>query len=188
LLEEKNKILSLPTVLAVHRSPTHSFSKRPALSIRLIAGRGVEGDAHAGDTVKHRSRVAKDPTQPNLRQVHLIHAELLDELNGKGFDVKPGDMGENITTRGLDLLALPAGTRLVIGAAVIRLTGLRNPCVQLDRFRQGLMQATLDRDASGNLIRKAGVMGVVLVGGDVLPNDGIHIELPAGAPRKLEPV
>jgi MOSC domain-containing protein YiiM len=184
----KSKIVSAPTVLAVHRGPTHSFSKTPALSIRLVAGLGVEGDAHAGETVKHRSRVAKDPTQPNLRQVHLIHAELLEELNAKGFSVKPGDMGENITTRGIDLLALPTGTRLLIGAAVIQLTGLRNPCVQLDRFRQGLMQATLDRDAAGNLIRKAGVMSVVLVGGDVLPGDTIHMEIPEGAQRKLEPV
>ena len=179
--------MSSPIVLAVHRSPTHSFSKTPALSIRLIAGIGVEGDAHAGETVKHRSRVARDPTQPNLRQVHLIPAELLDELNAAGFSVKPGDMGENITTRGLDLLALPTGTHLLIGTAMIQLTGLRNPCVQLDRFEQGLMQATLDRDAAGNLIRKAGVMGVVLVGGDVLPDDRIHIEIPRGA-RKLEPV
>ena len=138
--------------------------------------------------MKHRSRVARDPTQPNLRQVHLIHAELLDELNAGGFNVKPGDLGENITTRGLDLLALPAGARLLIGAAVIELTGLRNPCIQLDRFQQGLMQATLDRDAAGNLIRKAGVMGVVLVGGDVLPDDHIHMEIPAEAQRKLEPV
>jgi MOSC domain-containing protein YiiM len=177
-----------PIVLAVHRSPTHSFSKRPARSIRLIAGRGVEGDAHAGETVKHRSRVARDPTQPNLRQVHLIHAELLYELNAAGFTVKPGDMGENITTRGLDLLALPTSTRLLIGQAVIELTGLRNPCIQLDRFQAGLMQAALDRDATGNLIRKAGVMGVVLIGGDVLPDDAIYIEVPRGAHRKLEPV
>jgi MOSC domain-containing protein YiiM len=177
-----------PTVLAVHRSPTHSFSKKPALSIRLIAGLGVEGDAHAGKTVKHRSRVARDPTQPNLRQVHLIHAELLDELNAAGFTVKPGDMGENITTRGLDLLALPTGTRLTTGDALIQLTGLRNPCVQLDRFQQGLMQATLDRDAAGNLIRKAGVMGVVLVGGDVLPNDLIKVQMPDGERLALAPV
>lgn len=125
----------MPIVLAVHRSSTHSFSKRSALSIRLVAGFGIEGDAHAGATVKHRSRVARDPTQPNLRQVHLIHAKLHDELNAGGFDVKPGDMGENITTSGLDLLALPAGTRLAIGQALIEVTGLRNPCVQLDRFR-----------------------------------------------------
>jgi len=176
------------TVLAVHRSPTHSFSKRTALAIRLIAGLGVEGDAHAGETVKHRSRVARDPTQPNLRQVHLIHAELLDELNAAGFNVKPGDMGENITTRGLDLLVLPTGTLLMIGTAVIRLTGLRNPCVQLDRFQQGLMQATLDRDPDGNLIRKAGVMGVVLDGGDIQMGEGIRVRLPHQERRPLQPV
>ena len=176
-----------PTVLAVHLSPTHSFSKRTALSIRLIAGLGVEGDAHAGETVKHRSRVARDPTPPNLRQVHLIHAELLDELNARGFTVKPGDLGENITMRGLDLLGLPTGTMLTIGTAVIKVTGLRNPCVQLDRFQQGLMQATLDRDTNGNLIRKAGVMGVVLAGGDVQPGDGVQVQIPDDA-RKLEPV
>ncbi|MEZ5831092.1 MAG: MOSC domain-containing protein [Dongiaceae bacterium] len=165
-----------PTILAVPRSPTHSFSKQPALSIRLIAGIGVEGDAHAGATVKHRSRVARDPTQPNLRQVHLIHAELLDELNAKGFSVKPGDLGENITTRGLDLLALPAGTRLMIGEAVIEVTGLRNPCAQLDKFQQGLMQAVLGRDAEGNLIRKAGEMGVVMLDGDMLPGHPIEAQ------------
>jgi MOSC domain-containing protein YiiM len=176
------------TVLAVHRSPTHSFSKHSALSIRLITGIGVEGDAHAGETVKHCSRVARDPTQPNLRQVHLIHAELHDELNTAGFNVKPGDMGENITTRGLDLLALPTGTRLTIGTAVIELTGLRNPCLQLDRFRPGLMQATLDRDTAGNLIRKAGVMGMVLVGGDVQAGDYVRVQVPAGNWRALVPV
>ena len=183
-----NKIVSLPVVLAVHRSPTHSFSKSPTLSIRLIAGLGVEGDAHAGETVKHRSRVARDPTQPNLRQVHLIHAELHDELNAAGFNIKPGDMGENITTRGLDLLALPTSTRLTIGTAVIEVTGLRNPCVQLDRFQAGLMQATLDRDAEGNLVRKAGVMGVVLFGGDVQAGDRIRVQAPHGEQRMLKPV
>ncbi len=178
-----------PTVLAVHHSPTHSFSKATTLSIRLIAGLGVEGDAHAGETVKHRSRVARDPSQPNLRQVHLIHAELHDELSAAGFAVKPGDMGENITTRGLDLLGLPTGARLHLGAsAVIEITGLRNPCIQLDRFRPGLMQATLDRDAAGNLIRKAGIMGVVLTGGDVQAGDGINVELPTGERRALGPV
>jgi len=180
--------MSSPIVLAVHRSPTHSFSKAAALSIRLIAGIGVEGDAHAGETVKHRSRVARDPTQVNLRQVHLIHAELHEELKAAGFTVKPGDMGENITTRGLDLLALPTGTRLTIGAALIQVTGLRNPCVQLDRFQPGLMQATLGRDAAGNLIRKAGVMGVVLMGGDVQAGDAIHVQMPEGVHRVLAPV
>jgi MOSC domain-containing protein YiiM len=176
------------TVLAVHRSATHSFSKSPALSIRLIAGIGVAGDAHAGQTVKHRSRVARDPTQPNLRQVHLIHAELHEELKQAGFMVKPGDMGENITTSGLDLLALPTGTRLIIGDAVIKLTGLRNPCIQLDRFQPGLMQATLDRDANGNLIRKAGVMGVVLSGGDVQAGASIGVQIPEGERCPLLPV
>jgi MOSC domain-containing protein YiiM len=176
-------------VLAIHRSRTHSFSKPTALSIRLIAGIGVEGDAHAGETVKHRSRVARDPTQPNLRQVHLIHAELHDELRAAGFRVGPGDMGENITTRGLDLLALPTGALLHIGGtAIVKITGLRNPCVQLDRFQQGLMQATLDRDAAGNLVRKAGVMGVVLRDGDVLANDRIQVQMPEGAAGPLQPV
>jgi MOSC domain-containing protein YiiM len=184
----KEALMSLAIVIAVHRGATHSFSKASVLSIRLIAGLGVEGDAHAGATVKHRSRVARDPTQPNLRQVHLIHAELHDELNAAGFDVKPGDMGENITTRGLDLLALSTGARLTIGGAVIEVTGLRNPCVQLDRFRPGLMQATLDRDSAGNLIRKAGVMGVVLVGGDLQTGDAIGVQAAAGRFCALQPV
>jgi MOSC domain len=179
---------SNPIVLAVHRSATHSFSKPAALSIRFVVGIGVEGDVHAGETVKHRSRVARDPTQPNLRQVHLVNAELHEALKAAGFNVKPGDMGENITTRGLDLLALPTGTRLMIGAAVIQVTGLRNPCVQLDRFQPGLMQATLDRDTAGNLIRKAGVMGVVLSGGDVQAGDGIRVQMPEGERRALAPV
>jgi MOSC domain-containing protein YiiM len=178
-----------PHVLAVHRSRTHSFSKATALSIRLIARLGIEGDAHAGVTVKHRSRVARDPTQPNLRQVHLIHAELHNELSAAGFDIKPGDMDENITTRGIDLLGLPTGTQLHIGAsAVVEITGLRNPCVQLDNFSPGLMQATLDRDAAGNLVRKAGVMGIVLVGGDVQMGDAIRVELSNGARQALRPV
>ena len=177
-----------PVVVAVGRSASHSFSKPLALSIRLTAGQGVDGDAHRGTTVKHRSRVARDPTQPNLRQVHLIHAELHEELRALGFDVAPGDMGENITTRDIDLLALPTGTRLGIGeAAVVEVTGLRNPCVQLDRFQQGLMAATLARDADGNLIRKAGVMAIVLKSGDVRPGDPIRVVLPPVL-RPLVPV
>lgn len=177
------------TVTAVARSAGHTFSKPPEMSIRLLAGLGVDGDAHMGETVKHRSRVRVDPTQPNLRQVHLIHAELFDELKAKGFDVRPGDVGENITTRGLDLLGLPAGTVLRIGeGAVVEVTGLRNPCVQLDGFQKGLTAATLDRDAAGNLIRKAGVMGVVRAGGDVRPGDPIRIELPPEPHRPLAPV
>jgi MOSC domain-containing protein YiiM len=142
-----------------------------------------------GVTVKHRSRVARDPTQPNLRQVHLIHAELLDELHAGGFTVKPGDMGENITTRGVDLLELPTGTRLHLGAdAVVEVTGLRNPCAQLDRLQPGLMAAVLDRDAQGQVIRKAGIMGVVLSGGDLRPADRIRVELPPEPRRPLAPV
>jgi MOSC domain-containing protein YiiM len=176
-------------VVAVSLADRHRFSKQPQLSIRLLAGLGVEGDAHAGATVRHRSRVAIDPSQPNLRQVHLIHAELFDELRGAGFDLAPGQIGENITTHGLDLLALPLGTRLRIGTeAVVEATGLRNPCAQLDRFRPGLMAATLGRDAEGRLLRKAGIMGVVLAGGEVMPGDPIRVELPPAPHRRLERV
>jgi len=173
-------------VVAVACSPTHSFSKPKRESIRLLAGLGVEGDAHSGRTVKHRSRVARDPTQPNLRHVHLIHAELHDELQAAGFPVGAGQMGENVTTRGIDLLSLPTGTRLLIGgAALIEITGLRNPCVQIDRFRKGLMKAVLGRDPEGNLVRKAGVMGIVIEGGDIRPGDGIRVELPPEPHRPL---
>lgn len=176
-------------VVAVSRSGGHTFSKPNTGTIHLIAGLGVEGDAHAGKTVKHRSRVARDPNQPNLRQVHLIHAELHDELREAGFNVGPGDMGENVTTRGLDLLGLPAGTRLRLGdSAVVEVTGLRNPCAQLDAFQEGLMAAVLDRDAEGNLVRKAGIMAIVLNGGDVRPGDPIRVELPALPHTPLEPV
>ncbi|MEO8602290.1 MAG: MOSC domain-containing protein [bacterium] len=157
--------------------------------IRLVAGLGVAGDAHQGETVKHRSRVAVDPSQPNLRQVHLLHAELLDALDGAGFALTPGRIGENVTTRGVDLLGLPIGTRLHLGAAaIIEITGLRNPCVQLDAIQPGLMAATLDRDADGTLIRKAGVMAIVVTGGDVRPGDPIRIEMPAPPHRPLAPV
>jgi MOSC domain-containing protein YiiM len=176
-------------VIAVSISATHTMSKPNVERIRLIEGLGVEGDAHMGVTVKHRSRVARDPTQANLRQVHLMHAELFDELRAKGFDVSPGLMGENVTTRGLDLLALPTGARLHIGGgAIVEITGLRNPCYQLDGLQKGLMQATLDRDAEGNLIRKAGVMGVVIAGGEVSVGDAIRIEPPAGPREALKPV
>jgi MOSC domain-containing protein YiiM len=177
------------SVLAVSSRIGHHFSKTPCLSIRLLRGLGVDGDAHMGETVKHRSRVRKDPTQPNLRQVHLIHAELFDELRSKGFRVQPGDLGENVTTSGLDLLALPAGTRLHLGlTAVVAVTGLRNPCIQIDYFQKGLMAATLDKDAGGNLIRKAGIMGIVLNDGDVRPGDAIGVELPARPYQPLLPV
>jgi MOSC domain-containing protein YiiM len=176
-------------VIAVGSSTTHSFSKPAQPQIAIVAGLGVEGDAHAGVTVKHRSRVAKKPPQPNLRQVHLIHGELFAELAAKGFAVAPGQLGENITTSGIELLSLPAGTELRIGTeAVVRLTGLRNPCYQLDRFRSGLMAAVLDRSPTGKLIRKAGVMSVAIRSGTVRPGDPIEIELPAGPHLALEPV
>jgi MOSC domain-containing protein YiiM len=175
-------------VISVSLDRRHRFSKETVERIRLIAGEGVEGDAHRGVTVKHRSRARFNPTLPNLRQVHLIHAELFDELAAKGFTVKPGELGENVTTRDIDLLGLPTGTRLAIGGALIALTGLRNPCIQMDRFQDGLMQATLDRDAEGNLIRKAGVMGIVLEGGDIAIGDAIAVTLPEGPHRPLEKV
>ena len=176
-------------VEAVHRSASHTLIKPSQPRIRLLAGLGVEGDAHMGVTVKHRSRVARDPLQPNLRQVHLIHAELHDELRARGFAVQAGEMGENITTRGVDLLHLPAGTRLHLGAdAIVEITGLRNPCAQLDRIQPGLLPAVLDHDAEGNLIRKAGVMAVVLTEGDVRPADPIHVELPPEPHTPLTPV
>ena len=176
-------------VTAVSGSEGYSFSKPNWESIRLVAGLGVEGDVHAGETVKHRHRVNQDPTKPNLRQVHLIHAELHDELNAAGFTVAPGQLGENITTRGVNLLDLPTGTRLLLGPqAVVELTGLRNPCFQLDQFQKGLLAATLDRDEDGSLIRKAGVMSIVLTGGDVRPGDVIVVELPPEPHQPLEPV
>lgn len=176
-------------VLAVHASTVHGFSKFEEAEIVLIEGQGVEGDAHAGTTVKHRSRVARDPLQPNLRQVHLLHAELFDELMAKGFPVFPGEMGENITTRELDLLSLPTGTRLRLGdSAELMLTGLRNPCKQIDRFQPGLMAAVLERDAQGRTLRKAGVMAVVTAGGKVAAGDAITLLLPDQPHRPLEPV
>jgi MOSC domain-containing protein YiiM len=176
-------------VVAVSRDASHHFSKPNELWIRLIAGLGVEGDAHSGRSVKHRSRVARDPSQPNFRQVHLLHTELLRELQAKGFTIGAGQIGENVLTEGVDLLVLGAGTRLHLGAeAVVEITGLRNPCVQLDRFRKGLMAAVLDRDADGGLVRKAGVMGIVLQSGEVRAGDPIRVEPPDGPYRPLTPV
>jgi MOSC domain-containing protein YiiM len=176
-------------VIAVARSATHSFSKAGQPSIRLVAGLGVEGDAHQGVTVKHRSRVARDPTQPNRRQVHLIHSELHDELRALGLVLAPGDMGENITTRGIDLLALPAGARLHLGGeAIVEMTGLRNPCVQIERHRTGLLAAVVTRDDAGAVIRKAGVMSIVLTGGEVRPGDVVDVSLPPEPFRALEVV
>lgn len=178
-----------PVVIAVASDAEHHFSKPLHDSIRLLEGLGVEGDAHLGVTVKHRSRVRRDPTQPNLRQVHLIHAELIEELRAAGFDVAPGRMGENVTTKGLDLLGLPRGTLLHLGpTAVVEVTGLRNPCAQLDNYQKGLMAAVLDRAPDGALIRKSGVMAIVRAGGEVRPGDAIRVERPGGERRGLEPV
>jgi MOSC domain-containing protein YiiM len=177
------------TVQAVSASATHSMAKAPQAAIRLVEGLGVDGDAHAGATVKHRSRVRQDPSQANLRQVHLIHAELHDELAAAGFVVAPGQMGENVTTRGIPLLDLPTGAVLRLGdEAVVEVTGLRNPCVQLDGIADGLMQAVLDRDAQGDLVRKAGIMAVVRASGTVQPGDAIQVDLPQTPHQRLRPV
>ncbi len=176
-------------VAAVSRSPTHSLTKPNADSIRLLAGLGVDGDAHQGATVQHRSRLERFGGTPNLRQVHLIHAELCDELRAAGFLVSPGQMGENVTTHGVDLLGLPTGARLHLGPeAVVEVTGLRNPCRQLDKLQPGLMAATLARDAAGNLVRKAGIMAIVLAGGEVKGGDPIRVELPPAPHQPLVPV
>ena len=176
-------------VEAVARHATHAFTKPTAPFIRLLAGLGVEGDAHCGVTVKHRSRVAQNPDQPNLRQLHLIHAELLETLAGAGFRVAPGVLGENVTTRGIDLLGLPRGARLRLGStALVEVKGLRNPCRQLDDFQPGLMNALLGRDAAGGLVRKSGIMAIVIEGGDVRPGDAIGVLLPSGPHVPLDRV
>lgn len=177
------------TVAAVSRSAEYTFTKPNRDGVRLVAGLGVEGDVHAGELVKHRSRVRRDPAQPNLRQVHLMHAELHDELHALGFDVSAGQLGENITTRGIDLLGLPTGTFLHLGPdAVVEVTGLRNPCAQIEAFREGLLKHVLGRDEHGEVVRRAGIMSVVLVGGDVRPGDTVRVELPAGPRTALLPV
>ncbi|GAA1339933.1 MOSC domain-containing protein [Saccharothrix algeriensis] len=177
------------TVAAVSRSAGYTFTKPNTEVIRLVAGLGVEGDVHAGELVRHRSRMRRDPSQPNLRQVHLMHAELHDELNALGFAVTAGGLGENVTTRDVDLLGLPTGTRLRLGAeAVVEVTGLRNPCAQIDGYRPGLLKHVLGRDADGAVVRRAGVMSVVLVGGEVRPGDRIRVEPPAGPHHRLGPV
>ena len=179
----------LPVVAAVCRSNQHTFHKPQQAAIRLLAGLGVEGDTHLGTTVQHRSRVRRDPNQPNLRQVHLIHAELFDELKAAGYTVFAGEMGENITTQGVDLLALPAGTQLRLGEeAIVQITGLRNPCSQLDDWQPGLMKRLLAVGPDGEVIRKAGVMGIVLAGGEVRPGDPITVRLPVEPHLPLQAV
>lgn len=166
-------------VLAVAMDGSHRFSKQIVPEITIVAGLGVDGDAHKGVTVKHRSRVKADPTQPNLRQVHLIHSELFDEVAEQGFRVGPADLGENITTKGIDLLGLPRGAHLKVGEEVVlEVTGLRNPCAQIDNWQKGLLSAVLDRGPNGVLIRKSGIMSVVLRGGRVRADDRIVVELP----------
>ena len=176
-------------VEAVHRSARHEFSKTPVDEVVLVAGLGVDGDCHAGARVQHRSRVRRDPAQPNLRQVHLIGAELVEELVAAGHDVAPGDLGENVTTRGVDLLGLPTGTTLRLGReALVTLTGLRNPCTQIEAFSAGMLARVVGRDTDGAVVRRAGVMAVVVLGGTVAPGDGIEVSLPPGAPVPLAPV
>ncbi|WP_330291793.1 MOSC domain-containing protein [Streptomyces sp. NBC_00576] len=176
-------------VVAVSSNGTYSFSKPNRDSVRLLAGLGVEGDVHSGTTVKHRSRMAQDPTRPNLRQVHLVHEELFAEVGEQGFEVAPGELGENITTRGIDLLALPVGTLLHIGDdVVLTVTGLRNPCLQIDNFQDGLLKRVVGRDDAGNVVRKAGIMSIVTEGGEVRPGDTVKAELPSGPHQALGPV
>lgn len=178
-----------PRVIAVSRDDVHRFSKPVVDEVRLVEGWGIEGDAHAGTTVQHRSRVARDPSQPNLRQVHLLHAEVFDEVAEAGFRVEPGQMGENVTTRGVDLLGLPTGTLLHLGdEACVRVTGLRNPCQQINGFEPGLLREVLGRDEDGAVVRKGGVMSVVVTGGVVRTGDRVWIELPTGEQQALQPV
>jgi len=173
-------------VIAVAQDAAHNFTKPNRAAIVLVPGLGVEGDAHFGRTVQHRVRVKEDPTKPNLRQVHLIHSELFDELAQAGFIIKSGDIGENITTRGFDLLELPKGTRLRLGeSAVVEVTGLRNPCRQIEAFRPGLLAALTQRDENGQLAIKSGIMGIVLSRGEVRPGDGIVVELPPEPHERL---
>jgi MOSC domain len=178
-----------PYVTALSRSEGHRFSKQGETALMLLAGLGVAGDCHAGRTVQHLSRVRRDPDQPNLRQVHLIAVELYEELTGLGYDVAPGQLGENITTSGLDLLGLARGTRLLIGAeAVVEVTGLRNPCAQINGLRPRLLSEVTGRDAAGNVVRRAGVMSVVVAGGQVRRGDPIGVEQPPPPALPLLPV
>ena len=178
----------VPSVLAVSLSPTHTFSKLPQTAVHLLAGIGVEGDAHAGRTVQHRYHVRKDPTRLNHTQVHLLQSELFADL-APDFPLSPGQIGENITTVGLDLLALPLATRLHLGPdSVIELTGLRTPCTLIDRFQPGLQAAVTRRSPRGPVFRRAGVMAVVLTSGIIKPGDSIRVHLPSEPHRPLQPV
>ncbi len=174
-------------VVSVSSKETPGVGKVPRTEIVLVAGHGVEGDYHFGTKVRHRSRVAKNPDQPNLRQVHLIHEELFEELASEGITVEAAAMGENVTTRGIALLELATGTRLHLGeSAVVELTGLRNPCNQLDAIDERLLPAVGQKQADGSILRKGGVMGVVVTGGVVRPGDVIRVM--EGGGGRLEPV
>jgi MOSC domain-containing protein YiiM len=176
-------------VVAVSKDGQHRFSKEPCEQVTLLENIGVQGDAHSGVTVQHLGRVAQDPSQPNLRQVHLLHSEFFDEAREEGYELAPGDLGENVLTQGLDLLGLGRDTLLHIGCqAVVRITGLRNPCAQIDSFRRGLLKVAVGRDDDGHVVRKAGIMGVVTTGGIIHPGDKIEVELPAPPHRALEAV
>ena len=181
--------LNTVIVVAVCRKRGHHFSKQPQQSIQLLAGLGVEGDGHLGTTVQHVYDRRKDSSRPNLRQVHLLQSELFAELELKGFQLTPGDLGENVTTHGIDLIHMPVGTRLQLGgSAIVEVTGLRSPCVHMDRFLPGLMGAMLNRDEEGRLVYKSGIMGVVTEGGEVIAGDAIRVILPEKPHRPLEPV
>ncbi|GAA3019862.1 MOSC domain-containing protein [Streptomyces fulvorobeus] len=177
-------------VTAVSSEKAYSFSKRNRTGITLLAGLGVQGDVHAGETIRHQFRMRYEPRLPNLRQVHLIHEELFDELAAKGFTVTPGQLGENVSTRGIDLLGLPTGALLRLGEeAVVEVTGLRNPCAKINDFRRGLLQEVFELDAAtGEFVFKCGIMGVVRRSGAVHPGDTVHVELPPGPHTPLERV
>jgi len=188
-MDKSSKVKISPRVISVSLDARHEFSKSVVSRIKLVEGEGVEGDAHRGVTVQHRSRLKKDPNQPNLRQVHLLHTELISELKSRGFCIQPGTLGENIMTEGLNLLDLPTNTVLQVGKTVqLKITGLRNPCSQLDNFQKGLTAAVLDRDGNGELIRKAGIMAIVLTGGIVTPGDEIAVHKPVKPHESLKPV
>jgi MOSC domain-containing protein YiiM len=173
-----NNTGKLPAVSGVYVNDKHTFSKSSKAAIRLIKDFGVEGDCHAGPVDQHLFHLRRFGQHPNLRQVHLIHTELFDELALKGHAVRPGDLGENIATRNIELLKLPVGTRLRLGPeAIVELTGLRNPCRQIEAFQPGLLKHVLESTSAG-LVRKAGVMSIVIQGGVVQPGDSIGVELP----------
>lgn len=180
--------MSSPIVIAVASDSKHNIIKPIRESVRLIAGWGVEGDAHAGKTVQHRYDKRRNPDAPNLRQVHLMHSELFDQVSGLGLSVKPGQMGENITTRHIDILNLPRGTQLRIGEAVIEITGLRNPCKYLNQIAPGLLKACLGKHEDGTNFPHSGVMGVILADGEVKAGDEIHIITPPKPHERLKPV